>query len=128
MEAFLLEVLVVGENSGQTLAAHGLHGDAVGEAVALVGTASIKIEPGQNCLGKEDHRNARPHRHVGRPDSLMRSSKTCRQKPASLLSLGNTVDVVVVLAGSVCRELGAFTIGYVGPDAANSRGKRRSCW
>ncbi len=47
MEAFLLEVLVVGENSGQTLAAHGLHGNAVGEAVALVGTAGIKIEPGQ---------------------------------------------------------------------------------
>ena len=45
------------------------------------------------------------------------------KKPRSLGSLRNTVDVMIVLARSVGRELGAYLSGHVGPHLADSGGK-----
>ena len=47
---FLLKMVVVGEHVGQPFPAHGLHGNAIGEAVALVGTSGVKIEARQKRL------------------------------------------------------------------------------
>lgn len=46
-ETFLLEMTVIRERLGQPFPAHRLHGDAIGEAVALIGTLRVEIEPGQ---------------------------------------------------------------------------------
>ena len=45
-------MLVVAQYASQTFAPHGLHGNTVGEAVALVGTAGVKIEPGLERLAR----------------------------------------------------------------------------
>jgi len=49
-EALLLEMPVVGEHVGQSFPAHGLHRDAVGEAITFVRSGGVKIEPGQKRL------------------------------------------------------------------------------
>ena len=57
MKAFLGEVTVVGEDVGKALAAHGLHGNTVGQAVFLIGSGFIKrqgIEKGRARLWKDD--------------------------------------------------------------------------
>jgi len=45
-ESFLFEVPVVGQHLRQARPAHGLHRDAVREAMTLVGAGRVKIEPG----------------------------------------------------------------------------------
>lgn len=42
-KAFFLEGAVIGEGFGQTLAAHGLHRNAIDQAIALVGAGSIEL-------------------------------------------------------------------------------------
>jgi hypothetical protein len=49
-EAFLLEVLVIGQHVCQTFAAHGLHGDAIRKAVAFVRPGLIKFKSGEERL------------------------------------------------------------------------------
>ena len=46
-KTLLLEVLVIGERFGQALPAHRLHGNAIDQAVPLVGPLAVKIEAGQ---------------------------------------------------------------------------------
>jgi hypothetical protein len=41
VETFLREVMIIGQNFRQAFTAHGLHGDAIGEAVFLVGTSFV---------------------------------------------------------------------------------------
>jgi hypothetical protein len=53
VKTFLHEVAVVGEDVGETLAAHGLHGNTVGQAVFLIGPGCIErqgIEKGRARL------------------------------------------------------------------------------
>jgi hypothetical protein len=42
-KAFLFEMPVVGENPDQPFPVHSLHGNAIGQAVALVWAACIKL-------------------------------------------------------------------------------------
>jgi hypothetical protein len=51
------------------------------------------------------------------------SSKTCRQKPRSLGSLGDAEDVMIVLARAVGWQSSADFVGDIGPDFADSEGK-----
>jgi hypothetical protein len=48
-KTFLLEVVVIGEDVSDSFATHGLHGDAVGKAVAFVAPIQIKIQT--RCKG-----------------------------------------------------------------------------
>ena len=59
-KAFLLEVAVVGEHLSDALPAHGLHGDAVGQTVALVGTLLVKAKARkERGAGLGDDENSR---------------------------------------------------------------------
>jgi hypothetical protein len=50
-EAFLHEAVVVGEDVGEAFLAHGVHGDAVGEGVVLVGALTEEIESADEGAG-----------------------------------------------------------------------------
>jgi hypothetical protein len=45
MKTFLCEVVIVGQDFRQPFVAHHLHGDAVGEAVFLVGARLVQGQP-----------------------------------------------------------------------------------
>jgi hypothetical protein len=45
-ESLLLKMLIVRQNLGKPMLAHGLHGDAIGHAVVLVQTRAVKVETG----------------------------------------------------------------------------------
>ncbi len=45
MKTFLREVVIVGQDFRQPFAAHHLHGDAIGEAVFLVGARLVQGQP-----------------------------------------------------------------------------------
>ena len=53
-ETFLIEMLVVGQNLGQTFTAHGLHRNTVGEAVVFA------PPPAPPAFAVFDRRNRRP--------------------------------------------------------------------
>ena len=45
-ETFLLKMPVVSQYAGQALAPHSLHGNAIGQTVALVRAGTVQIKPG----------------------------------------------------------------------------------
>src|SRR2546423_14602628 len=59
-QAFLLKMTIVRENLRQSFLAHGLHGDAIREAVAFARAATVEFETCQErfpALGNDpDHR------------------------------------------------------------------------
>src|SRR5216684_4204344 len=59
-------------------------------------TSSVVTISSVNRLRSRERRPWNPSR---------RSSRTCRQKPPSLVSLGQTVDIMVMLAGAVAGKL-----------------------
>src|ERR1035438_9296915 len=75
-------------------------------------------------LPKEDRRTGRHPERVCLADLSVQSSTPCRQRPRSQRSLGNAVDVVVVLVGAVGRKLRTDFLGHIGPDLTDSCGER----
>lgn len=64
MKAVLQEVMVVGKNLSNTLFAAGIHGDAVGETIAFIGTLAIKkssVQEGFSGLRLDGHRVIREY-------------------------------------------------------------------
>jgi hypothetical protein len=109
---------------------HRLHGAASEFGIRRKKREHLKSELlrlCKRCRPIEDHQNEEPHKRACPLDLSTQSSKMCRQKPASLFSPGNAVDVMIVLAGSVCWELGANRVGYVRPDFTDSCRQRPSC-
>jgi hypothetical protein len=44
MEAFLLEMPIIGQHVRKAFTAHRLHGNTIGEAIALIRPGAVKIE------------------------------------------------------------------------------------
>ena len=62
MKTFLREVMIVGEDIRQSLSAHGLHGDAIRQAILLIQAGSVKgkcIEKRCMALWKNGHLGVR---------------------------------------------------------------------
>ena len=49
-EIFLCEVLIMGEHFSNVSFARSVHGDAIGEAIALVGASFIEVQSGKNAV------------------------------------------------------------------------------
>lgn len=85
VKTFLREVVIVGEDLRKTFTTHGLHGDAIREAVCLVGTGLVQGKPLKKQLaGLMDHGDLRRRQQTAHRRSRPLTEKrfpgaVCRQ-------------------------------------------------